>query len=112
MQIDLDTEGFSYRKWGDLQQCRAGDWLVNNEGDVYTVARDTFERTYRLLSPGVYVKVTPVWAEAAEQAGQIRTKEGLTHYEAGDYLVFNDPDGEDGYAVSADLFEAIYEPAP
>lgn len=111
VQIDLDTEGFSYSKWGGPQQCRAGDWLVNNEGDVYTVNRESFEHTYRLQSPGLYAKVTPVWAEIAEQAGEIRTKEGLTHYEPGDYLVFNGPDGEDGYAISRDRFEGMYEPA-
>ena len=58
---------------------------------------------------GIYVKVTPVWAERAGQAGSIATKEGRTHYEAGDYLVFNGEDGSDGYAVSAARFEAMYE---
>ncbi len=112
VQLDLETEGFTYQKWGDTQTCKAGDWLVNNDGDIYTVDRDTFERTYRLVSPGVYAKTTPVWAEVTSQAGQITTKEGVTHYSAGAYLVYNEPDGGDAYAVEAETFEKMYEPAP
>jgi hypothetical protein len=78
VQLDLDTDGFNYQKWGGTQSCKAGDWLVNNDGDVYTVDRDTFARTYCAVSPGVYEKVAPVWAEVAEHPGQIKTKEGLT----------------------------------
>jgi hypothetical protein len=108
VQLDLETQGFSYQKWGGTQTCKAGDWLLNNDGDVYTVDRETFARTYRAVSPGVFEKVAPVWAEVAEQPGQIETKEGVTHYEAGAYLVYNDPDGEDGYAVEAEAFEEMY----
>lgn len=111
VQLDLETEGFTYRKWGDVQTCKAGDWLVNNDGDVYTVDRETFARTYRAVGQGSYVKSAPVWAEVAAQAGRIQTKEGATHYEAGDYLVYNDPDGEDGYAMKAESFRRMYEPA-
>jgi hypothetical protein len=111
VQLDLESDGFSYQKWGGTQTCKAGDWLVNNDGDVYTVDGETFASTYQLVSPGVYVKTTPVWAEIAKQAGQIRTKEGVTHYEAGAYIVYSDPEGEDGYAVEADSFEKMYEPA-
>jgi len=76
---------------------------------VYTVDRDTFARTYRAESPGLYRKVAPVWAELADRDGAIRTKEGVTHYQAGAYLVFNDEAGQDSYAVTALMFEAMYE---
>lgn len=109
IRLSLETEGFGYRKWGDAQRCKAGDWLVDNDGDVYTVDADAFARTYRRVEPGRYVKTTPVWAERAANAGSIATKEGLTHYAAGDYIVFNDEDGTDGYAVSPPKFEAMYE---
>jgi hypothetical protein len=112
VRLDLETEGFTYQKWGGTQTCKAGDWVVNNDGDIYTVDGDTFARTYRSVTPGVYMKITPVWATVAKQAGQIRTKEGVTRYKAGAYLVYNDPEGEDGYAVDADSFEEMYEPAP
>jgi hypothetical protein len=111
VQLDLDTSGFSYRKWGGMQICKPGDWIVNNEGDVYTVDRQTFDRTYHAESTGLYRKVAPVWAEVADHDGAIKTKEGLTHYKAGDYLVFNDEEGEDGYAVTAVSFKSMYEPA-
>lgn len=110
VQVDLVTDGFSYQKWGGTQSCKAGDWLVNNQGDTYTVDRETFEATYSTVSPGVYTKIAPVWAEVAEEAGAIETKEGLTHYEAGHYLVFNDQHRKDGYATSAGKFEEMYEP--
>ena len=109
--LDLDTDGFIYRKWGGEQKCKAGDWLVNNGGDIYTVDREVFARTYRAESPGLYRKTAPVWAEVADRDGAICTKEGVTHYRAGDYLVFNDEQGRDGYAVSAASFEEMYEAA-
>jgi hypothetical protein len=109
VQVDLETDGFYYQKWGGKQKCKRGDWLVNNEGDTYTVDRDTFARTYKATDPGHYVKTTPVWAEVASAAGEIPTKEGATHYEPGDYLVYNEPDGGDGYAVAKAVFERMYD---
>ncbi len=111
VQVDLDTEGFTYQKWGGTQRCKRGDWLLNNQGDIYTVNGETFAATYRNVSPGVYEKDTPVWAKRAEAAGVIRTKEGTTDYKAGDYLVFNDPEGRDGYAMAAETFHSLYERA-
>ena len=108
VQIALDTRGFSYRKWGTTQTCRRGDWLVDNDGDVYTVNRDSFARTYRRKAPGRCLKITPVWAEVATEAGRVPTKEGVTHYRAGDYLVFNEKSGGDGYAVPATKFHKMY----
>ena len=45
------------------------------------------------------------------KAGKVKTQEGETAYEAGDYIVFNDEDGTDAYAMSAEKFESMYEPA-
>jgi hypothetical protein len=109
VRLQLDTDGFSYRKWGATQQCKRGDWLVDNEGDVYTVDADVFARTYRHIDRGAYVKTTPVWAEAATTAGGVRTKEGTSHYEPGDYLVSNHEDGSDEYCISRKKFEEMYE---
>lgn len=109
VQLRLDTDGFSYLKWGSQQRCKPGDWLVDNDGEVYTVEAESFRRTYRQLHRGAYVKSTPVWAEVAQAAGTVATKEGTTAYAAGDYLVSNNEDGSDGYAVGADQFHAKYE---
>ncbi|MFN0171142.1 MAG: hypothetical protein ACKV22_32395 [Bryobacteraceae bacterium] len=109
VRLDLDTEGFAYQKWGGTQRSKRGDWLVNNQGDVYTVDGETFDRTYRQVSPGVYEKDAPVWAEEAQQPGTIQTKEGSTAYKAGDYLVYNDPGGRDGYAMTKETFHSLYE---
>jgi len=110
VQVGLDFDGFTYRKWGGVQRCKRGDWLVDNQGDVYTVDGDVFARTYRRVSPGVYAKHGSVWARRADQAGVIRTKEGSTEYAEGDYLVYNNRDGTDGYAMTAETFRRLYEP--
>lgn len=110
VQLALDFDGFSYRKWGDIQTAHPGDWLVDNNGDVYTVSAQTFTPTYREVSPGRWVKVTPVWAEQATEAGSVATQEGRTHYAAGDWLVSNHEDGTDTYAISVGKFEKLYEP--
>jgi hypothetical protein len=110
VRMDLDTDGIVYRKWGGEQRCKRGDWLVDNDGDVYTVDAEVFAATYRELSPGVYLKTTPIYAERAESDGQIATKEGTSDYRAGDYIVSNNADGSDAYCISAVKFEAMYEP--
>jgi hypothetical protein len=70
VQLDLDTEGFRYNKWGGKQVCKRGDWLVDNNGDKYTVSQEAFAKTYQLISPGVYLKTASVWAEVAEMQGK------------------------------------------
>jgi hypothetical protein len=107
--LDLETDGFSYRKWGSQQRCKRGDWVVNNAGDIYTVDAKVFQRTYREIGKGHYVKTTPIWAEVATTNGAIETKEGRSSYEAGDYLVFNHENKTDGYCMSATKFESKYE---
>jgi hypothetical protein len=111
VRLDLDTDGFTYQKWGGTQRCKRGDWVVENGGEVYTVDADTFDRTYQHIRHGAYEKVAPVWAEQADSAGQVTTKEGTTTYEPGDYLVSNEEDGRDAYAVSRSRFEEMYERA-
>lgn len=109
VQLKLEMEGFNYRKWGDLQYCKANDWVVDNAGDIYTVDAQSFARTYSAEGPGTYVKTGKVWAEKACSAGRVVTKEGSTGYEAGDWLVSNEEDGSDAYAMSAKKFEQSYE---
>ena len=112
VRVDLDTEGFRYRKWGADQFCKRGDWLVKNHGDgeTYTVDAETFAETYEERSPGIYVKTARIWAEPVSEAGSVETKEGVTHYEAGDFLVSNEPGAHDSYAIPRLSFERTYEP--
>ncbi|MBL0715756.1 MAG: hypothetical protein JJV98_18880, partial [Desulfosarcina sp.] len=63
VQLKLETEGFTYRKWGGEQRCKQDDWLVDNGGDIYTVDQEAFAATYRQGAPGYFLKITPVWAE-------------------------------------------------
>ena len=110
VRLTVDTDGLVYRKWGGEQRAKAGDWIVDNDGDVYSVDAEVFASTYRRTGPGAYVKSTPVWAEKADRAGSVKTKEGATGYQAGDYIVSNNADGTDAYAMSAATFESLYEP--
>lgn len=112
VRLALETEGLHYHKWGAKQFCRPGDWLVDNGGDVYSVAADVFARTYREISPGRFIKTTPVWARQATEDGIMETREGTSHYRAGDFLVFNNADQSDGYCMARDRFLAMYQPAP
>lgn len=109
VQLDLVTDGFSYHKWGSTQQCHAGDWLVNNNGDVYTINNESFANTYTMITPGQYIKTATVWASQADKPGKIKTNEGFTEYASGDYLVANNADGTDAYAVAKEQFEEMYE---
>lgn len=111
VRLAPDSDGLVYRKWRDEQRAKPGDWIVDSDGDIYTVDAEVFARTYRRVGPDTYVKVTPVWAERAQTEGSVSTKEGASHYEAGDYLVSNDRDGSDAYAMSAQKFESLYTPA-
>ena len=110
VRLAFDMEGFRYRKWGGEQFARPGDWVVDNDGDVYTIDAEVFSRSYRQVATGAFVKTTPVWAFRAEVAGVVQTAEGATSYERGDYLVSHHEDGSDAYAVSAEKFEALFEP--
>ena len=110
VQVKLDTQGFIYHKWGAEQRCKPGDWLVDNGGDIYTVDENVFTATYEQTDPGRYIKTTPVWAEKATAPGVVETQEGRSHYDTGDYLVFNNADGSDAYCVAADTFESMYTP--
>jgi len=63
VQVDLETPGFTYKKWSDTQTRKPGR----------------------------------------------SDEEAATHYGAGDYLVYNQPDGGDADAVVKDAFERMYE---
>ena len=110
VQLALDTDGLVYRKWGGEQRAKPGDWIVDNNGYVYSIDAEVFARTYRQTATGAYVKTTQVWAERVTRAGSVKTKEGSTHYEPGDYLVSNSSDGSDEYAMTAQKFEELYTP--
>jgi hypothetical protein len=108
VKLDLELRKFQYRKWGGIQRAKRGDWVVENDGDVYTVDSKVFGRTYEIVRHGIYRKHSSVWAEVAEQSGSIKTKEGASRYEQGDYIVYNNKNGKDGYCMSATKFRATY----
>lgn len=40
-----DGEGLVYEKWRDEQRAKPGDWIVDSDGDLYTVDAEVFART-------------------------------------------------------------------
>lgn len=110
VQLDLEFDTFEYHKWGGIQKSQPGDWLVNNGGDTYTVAKDYFRDNYQKISPGVFNKTGEIWAEIADENGSIKTIEGFSDYKKGDYLVFDCEEGGEGegYAIKKQLFERMY----
>ncbi|MFK7997116.1 MAG: hypothetical protein AB8B87_23480 [Granulosicoccus sp.] len=110
IRLKLEFSSLEYQKWGDNQRALPGDWLVDNDGDVYTVAADSFAQTYENVSPGRWRKCTHIWATQALVDGSVETQEGRSHYKAGDWIVSNDEAGTDAYAISAEKFQRLYEP--
>jgi hypothetical protein len=113
VRLDFEANGFAfrYRKWGGGQRAKPGDWIVNNDDDVYTIDASVFAGSYRPVperGPGVYVKTSAIFAERAQAPGVIKTREGSTQYQAGDYLVSSADDPSDRYAISAEKFERLY----
>ncbi len=109
VQLDLDFDQWQHQKWGHRQVCRSGDWLINNNDDVYTVDKAYFRDHYQRISVGRYKKIGEVWAEVAASDGEISTIEGSTRYHAGDYLVFDREQKGQGYAIKKIVFERMYE---
>jgi hypothetical protein len=111
IRINLNLDTFTYQKWGSTQTAKQGDWLVERDGQVHTVSGKTFEQTYKKVGPATYRKHTIVWAAPAAEAGFIATQAGETHYRQGDYIVWNDAAGSDGYAIDKETFEHLYAPS-
>jgi hypothetical protein len=108
VQLKLQMSGFTYEKWGGVQRCEPNDWIVDNNGEIYTIRSDKFIKTYREIGPGRYIKTALVWARIATESGSIPTEEGSSDYKPGDYIVFNEGD-EKGYCMSAEKFTSMYE---
>lgn len=110
IQIPLESKGLEYEKWGSTQLAKPGDWLVSKLGETYSIDAESFANTMKPLDQiGHYYKATEIWAEVAMDSGSVRTKEGVTEYVKGDYLVSNNEDLSDRYAMSKKSFEERYE---
>lgn len=70
--------------WG-----QPGDWLVETDGERWTVDGEVFQRTYEHLEADVYRKVTPVLAAKLAHPDSVESREGVVNAERGDLLVCN-----------------------
>lgn len=112
IQLDLDTEGFSYQKQGAERRCNAQDWLLSDRSGTYAVDDSTFARAFEEIGVGQYTMVGIVRAKVSDSAGHIRVGQRKVPHEPGDYLVWDESTQSIGYAVPKDWFEASYVLAP
>lgn len=93
---------------GSALSAAAGDWLVTDGAEEWTVAPDIFRRTYRRLADGRFVKQEPVRAARLDRSAEVPTLEGVARAEAGDWVLC----GVDGelWTVTDTFFRAHYEP--
>lgn len=109
IQLNLETDGLDYKKWGGPQHAKAQDWIVSSNGEVYTIDAESFANTYEPVGQGQYKKTAPTWARPTSADGEIATKEGISKYKAGDWLASNDVDGNDMYTISSETFKKTME---
>lgn len=101
------------RSWrsarGSELSAAAGDWLVTDGAEEWTVVPDVFARSYRRLPDGRFAKDAPVAAVRLERATEVSTLEGVARAEPGDWLL----SGVDGevWTVTDAYFRSHYEPA-
>lgn len=108
IRMNLETDCF-VRRGSSLLLAR-GDWLVYDGNSTYMVDAELFAEKYRLIGyDGRYAKIATVWVEVADRYGQMMTKDGVCEYAPGDRLVFHDPGEEEGFCMSPEEFERIYE---
>ena len=105
--IQLDI-ALSYEKWGGPQSAKIGDWLLSKAGETYTCEAVVFASTYRPLAcrEGWFYKRAEIDAEVALVSGTIKTIEGESSYEAGDFIITNP--GGDQYCIGQAEFGELY----
>lgn len=94
---------------GSELSAAAGDWLLTDGVEEWTVAAQVFTRTYDELPDGRYVKHALVEAVRTERPVEVATLEGPARAEAGDW-VLRGVDGEVWTTTDA-FFRAHYAPA-
>lgn len=87
--IQLDAPLTWNADHGSTMQAQPGDWLVQSEGDTWSVEDGIFRVTYEHLRDDLYRKVTPVLAVELPAAGTVLSREGMVEAEQGDLLVCN-----------------------
>ena len=105
------TSDLGYRKWGGDQSASVGDFLVLNPAagnDLYTCEKTVMLSTYEEVTPNEFLKTASIEAREATSSGEIRTLEGFSKFQPGDFIVTNP--GGDQYVISARNFHEMYDP--
>ena len=92
---------------GDPLSASAGDWMLSDGGDHWSVAPDVFAASYEPVGDGRYAKTATVTAIQLTAPFAVDTLEGVATGAAGDWLVRN-PTGE-CWPVPAETFSKRYE---
>ncbi len=86
------------------------DRRVASEGDVYPVSAERFADTYEEVRSNVYQKTSPVWAQVADRAGKVKTKEGgQASCSKGDRCVYSDAERTDVSVMKASDLASLCE---
>lgn len=110
IRLDLEAGGIAYRKWDSEQWGKRGDWLINDDGDTYTVSAENFANDYELSESGLYRNTAKVWAEEATGSGFVEIRGGTAPFVEGNMLVFSDPDRKEGQVFFYNKFNRLYRP--
>ena len=114
LTFDESEKSISYVKWGGEQTAKFGDWLVHNPtgGDTYTVDNESFYNTYMAVADtfGLYQKKGAWCKRVPFNAAPftIPTKEGGTQVNPGDWLMANNVDLSDKYAMRHEKWLKLY----
>lgn len=93
---------------GSSLAATAGDWVVTDGAQEWTVAAGVFERSYRELPDGTFSKIATVCAVRLRHRVDVPTLEGSSTAQTGDWLLR----GVDGelWPVSDQYFRTHYAP--
>lgn len=91
---------------GDELVGAAGDWLLSEGDDTWTVAADVFAATYEPVADGIYRKVALVQAAQLAEDVEVITLEGIATAGPGDWLARNP--GGDVWPIPAEVFADRY----
>ncbi|MGQ7787939.1 PGDYG domain-containing protein [Nesterenkonia sp. K-15-9-6] len=74
---------------GAVMEAKPGDWIVDDDGQQWSVDAEVFAETYEAVSEGRYRKTGEVRARQIAQPTSLETLEGSDQLDAGDWVVQN-----------------------
>lgn len=105
-QLDAPQEWTS--RSGSLLRGQAGDWVLLDDSDEWTITDSAFVATYRQRADGSWEKPSTVRAIRIDGPVDVETPEGISHGGQGDWLVTGR--GAGAWPITARAFARRYVP--